>query len=90
MHNREIDGQRAVAHVPEVVGEWYDRIAGLLLGSDDYMVTPYAAGDPLARLARLVERARHRARDVRALTPRELEVLGSWARGSGTSRSRDG
>jgi DNA-binding NarL/FixJ family response regulator len=62
--------------------EWYDRIAGLLLGADDYMIKPYAAGELLARLARLVERARVTApRAVHALTPRELEVLGLMGEG---------
>ena len=56
--------------------EWYDRIAGLLLGADDYMIKPYAAGELLARLARLIDRARGTPRTVHALTPRELEVLG--------------
>ena len=62
--------------------EWYDRIAGLLLGADDYMVKPYAAGELLARLARLIERARGPLpRGVRDLTPRELEVLGLMGEG---------
>jgi DNA-binding NarL/FixJ family response regulator len=56
--------------------EWYDRIAGLLLGADDYMVKPYAAGELLARLARLIRRSRAGGpRVVHDLTPRELEVL---------------
>jgi DNA-binding NarL/FixJ family response regulator len=56
--------------------EWYDRIAGLLLGADDYMVKPYAPGELLARLARLIRRSRVAApRAVHDLTPRELEVL---------------
>ncbi len=62
--------------------EWYDRIAGLLLGADDYMVKPYAAGELLARLARLIERTRVAApRGVHELTPRELEVLGLMGEG---------
>ena len=62
--------------------EWYDRIAGLLLGADDYMVKPYAAGELLARLARLIERARVALpRGVHDLTPRELEVLGLMGEG---------
>jgi DNA-binding NarL/FixJ family response regulator len=62
--------------------EWYDRIAGLLLGADDYMVKPYAAGELLARLARLIDRARVTVpRGVHVLTPRELEVLGLMGEG---------
>jgi DNA-binding NarL/FixJ family response regulator len=62
--------------------EWYDRIAGLLLGADDYMVKPYAAGELLARLARLIDRSRVAApRAVHDLTRRELEVLNLMGEG---------
>jgi DNA-binding NarL/FixJ family response regulator len=62
--------------------EWYDRIAGLLLGADDYMVKPYAAGELLARLARLIERARVAApRAAHDLTPREFQVLSLMGEG---------
>jgi DNA-binding NarL/FixJ family response regulator len=62
--------------------EWYDRIAGLLLGADDYMVKPYAAGELLARLSRLIERARVAGpRAVHDLTPRELQVLNLMGEG---------
>jgi DNA-binding NarL/FixJ family response regulator len=56
--------------------EAYDRIAGLLLGADDYVVKPYAVGEVLARLKNIIRRSRswgpssgHR------LTKREQEVL---------------
>lgn len=56
--------------------EWYDRIAGLLLGADDYLVKPFAPGEVLARMGNLLRRASARApRAVHDLTPRELEVL---------------
>ena len=56
--------------------EWYDRIAGLLLGADEYMVKPFAAGELLARLGNLIKRSRAGApRAVHDLTRRELEVL---------------
>ena len=56
--------------------ESYDRVAGLLLGADDYIVKPFAAGELLARLANLVRRSRARTVGVtRRLTKRELEVL---------------
>jgi DNA-binding NarL/FixJ family response regulator len=75
-------GRVPVLFLSGVRTEWYDRIAGLLLGADDYMVKPYAAGELLARLARVVERTRdggHRA--VHDLTRRELEVLGLMGEG---------
>jgi DNA-binding NarL/FixJ family response regulator len=53
-----------------------DRVAGLLLGADDYVTKPYAPGELLARVANLVRRVRSQANGVaRELTPRELEVL---------------
>jgi DNA-binding NarL/FixJ family response regulator len=56
--------------------ESYDRIAGLLLGADDYLVKPYADGELIARLTNLFRRARSRSHgEARRLTKRELEVL---------------
>jgi len=53
-----------------------DRVAGLLLGADDYLVKPYAEGELIARLTNLIRRSRTRALgDTRRLTKRELEVL---------------
>jgi DNA-binding NarL/FixJ family response regulator len=56
--------------------ESHDRVAGLLLGADDYLVKPYAEGELIARLTNLIRRSRTRALgDTRRLTKRELEVL---------------
>jgi len=56
--------------------ESYDRVAGLLLGADDYLVKPYAEGELIARLTNLIRRSRTRALgEARRLTKRELEVL---------------
>jgi DNA-binding NarL/FixJ family response regulator len=56
--------------------EPYDRIAGLLLKADDYIVKPYAAGELLARLSNLIRRSQSRASSLAArLTKREEEVL---------------
>jgi DNA-binding NarL/FixJ family response regulator len=72
----ELGSALPVLFLSGVRTEWYDRIAGLLLGADDYMVKPYAPGELLARLARLIRRSRVAApRVVHDLTPRELEVL---------------
>jgi two-component system phosphate regulon response regulator OmpR len=53
--------------------ESYDRVAGILLGADDYLCKPVAADELLARVGRLVGAARvnHGA----DLTPREHEVF---------------
>jgi DNA-binding NarL/FixJ family response regulator len=56
--------------------EPFDRVAGLLLGADDYVVKPYATDELLTRVRRLVERSRPIALGVaERLTARELEVL---------------
>jgi DNA-binding NarL/FixJ family response regulator len=55
--------------------ESYDRVAGLLLGADDYVVKPYAVDELLVRARRLIERKRMASPMLSQLTPRELEVL---------------
>jgi DNA-binding NarL/FixJ family response regulator len=56
--------------------EPYDRVAGLLLGADDYLVKPYANGELIARLTNLYRRSHARTLgEARRLTKRELEVL---------------
>jgi DNA-binding NarL/FixJ family response regulator len=56
--------------------ESYDRVAGLLLGADDYVVKPYAPGEVLARLVNVLRRSRARAPGAgHRLTKREHEVL---------------
>jgi DNA-binding NarL/FixJ family response regulator len=63
--------------------EPYDRVAGLLLGADDYVTKPYVAGELLVRLRNLL----HRRSDpeasslARRLTKREHEVLALMAEG---------
>jgi DNA-binding NarL/FixJ family response regulator len=78
----ELGSALPVLFLSGVRTEWYDRIAGLLLGADDYMVKPYAAGELLARLARLIRRSRVAApRVAHDLTPRELDVLNLMGEG---------
>jgi DNA-binding NarL/FixJ family response regulator len=55
--------------------EPYDRIAGLLLKADDYIVKPYAAGELLARLANLIRSQAVATTPASRLTKREEEVL---------------
>ena len=66
----------------------HDRVAGLLIGADDYLVKPVSADELLVRLRRLLTRAgagspgrRSDAAARDGLSPRELEVLRLLARG---------
>src|SRR4051794_8388468 len=62
--------------------ESYDRVGGLLLGADDYVVKPFSHDELLARVRRLLTRSSYgdQARNF-DLTSRELEVLGYLAGG---------
>jgi DNA-binding NarL/FixJ family response regulator len=55
--------------------ESYDRVAGLLLGADDYVVKPYAPDELLTRVRNLVRRSQTLTQPVSKLTKREQEVL---------------
>lgn len=56
--------------------ESYDRVAGLLVGADDYIVKPYAPDELLARVRQLVRRSQPPVPSVTSrLTKREREVL---------------
>jgi DNA-binding NarL/FixJ family response regulator len=57
-----------------------DRVAGLLLGADDYFVRPFAPDEFVLRIRRLLDRAMTPAVLVR-LTAREQEVLQLLAEG---------
>jgi two-component system nitrate/nitrite response regulator NarL len=55
--------------------ESYDRVAGLIVGGDDYLVKPYAPDELLARVRLLEPRSRPVDGARAKLTPREDEVL---------------
>jgi DNA-binding NarL/FixJ family response regulator len=68
--------------------EMHDRIAGLLIGADEYLVTPIDEAELLARLRRLLARSNRRERRAQPLpehrngmTARELQVLALLAQG---------
>jgi DNA-binding NarL/FixJ family response regulator len=64
--------------------ESLDRVAGLLLGADDYLVKPFAPEELLIRVRKLIRRAAPLAAAVAPrLTTRELEVLRLLADGFG-------
>jgi two-component system nitrate/nitrite response regulator NarL len=57
--------------------ESFDRVAGLLIGADDYLVKPFVPEELLARARGLLRRAgwNGHARRPLSLTARELEIL---------------
>jgi DNA-binding NarL/FixJ family response regulator len=68
--------------------EPYDRVAGLLIGADDYIVKPFDEGELLARVRSALRHApappkngSERGAATEALTNREREVLKLLARG---------
>jgi DNA-binding NarL/FixJ family response regulator len=61
--------------------ESYDRVAGLLIGADDYVAKPYAPDELLARVRTLLRRERAAPAAARGLTAREREVLTLLAEG---------
>lgn len=62
--------------------ESYDRVAGLLVGADEYLVKPIAPDELVIRIERLLRRSAPVASTVAAkLTARELEVLSLLAEG---------
>ena len=63
--------------------ESYDRVGGLLLGADDYVVKPFASDELLARVRRLLARSAQNdvVRRSYDLTPRELEITELLAAG---------
>jgi len=78
----ELGDDLPIAFVTGVRTEPFDRVAGLLLGADDYVIKPFAPDELLARVRALTRRSREREPPRRVgLTPRELDVLHLLAQG---------
>ncbi len=63
--------------------ESYDRVAGLLLGAQEYLVKPVAPDELVVRVRQLVGRAEIEFAGTPSLTARELEVLRLLTQGLG-------
>jgi DNA-binding response OmpR family regulator len=67
-----VSGERIEAH---------DRVAGLLVGGDDYLVKPFAPGELLARVHALIRRGRENPRP--SLTSDERDLIRLLRQGLG-------
>jgi DNA-binding NarL/FixJ family response regulator len=64
-----------IIFISQVRTEPYDRIAGLMLEADDYLVSPYLPGELIARLENLIARTQPQPSLRVSLTNREQEIL---------------
>ena len=71
----EFGDELPVLFVSGVRTESFDRVAGLLIGADDYLTKPVAPDEFLTRLRALIGRAAPPGAQPHSLTRRELEVL---------------
>jgi DNA-binding response OmpR family regulator len=71
---REIQPEPAVLFVSGARTESFDRVGGLLVGADDYVVKPFAADELLARVGALLRRSIP-GTPASQLTAQELDVL---------------
>jgi DNA-binding NarL/FixJ family response regulator len=85
---RERFGQRLpIVFVSGARTEAHDRVAGLMIGADDYMIKPFFSDELLARVRRLLMHAGAEAREsgrphtYGGLTEREQQVLRLLAQG---------
>ena len=70
--------------------EAYDRVAGLLVGADDYLVKPFAPDELLARVHALIRRAREAAPPQLTSNERHLVRLLRQGLGAGEIAQRLG
>ena len=71
----EIRPEPAILFVSGARTESYDRVGGLLVGADDYIIKPFAADELLARVRALLRRSAPANAFDRELTTDEREVV---------------
>jgi len=89
--HESFDGDLPVILVSASQTDAFDRMAGLMLGADDYLSKPLDAGELLARVKRSLRRTAPKANgnghghaqdeNTAGLSPREREILGLLAEG---------
>jgi DNA-binding NarL/FixJ family response regulator len=89
--HESFDGDLPVILVSASQTDAFDRMAGLMLGADDYVSKPLDAGELLARVKRSLRRTAPKANgnghghaqdeNTAGLSPREREILGLLADG---------
>jgi DNA-binding NarL/FixJ family response regulator len=81
----EFGDEVAIVFISKERTDSRDRVAGLLLGADDYLSKPFVPDELIARMLNLVRRrsiaSREESEVISALTAREREVLGLLADG---------
>ena len=78
----ELGSDLPIVFVSGTRTEAYDRVAGLLIGADDYIVKPYETDELLVRIRNLLQRsAPLPAGVIDSLTRREREILTLLAQG---------
>ena len=71
----ELGQELPIIFISETRTEPGDRVAGLLIGADDYLVKPFDPDELLARVRRLMPPPLAAGSTARRLTRREVEVL---------------
>jgi DNA-binding response OmpR family regulator len=80
--HEDIDDGLPVIFVSGERTESFDRVAGLLIGADDYLVKPFVPGELVARVRSVLRRSAPQVpQRLAQLTKRELEVLRLLAAG---------
>jgi DNA-binding NarL/FixJ family response regulator len=77
----DLESYVAVIFVSGDRTESFDRVAGLMIGADDYLTKPVAPDELLARLRVLLRRSGSTGRTAAGLSRREFEVLVLLAEG---------